>query len=202
MPVNRDNLVEIVDAAWKGANQNTLGKKLVSTRATNRKRSKNWVDALGKCFEDSYKRSRHKVFWGSNDKNDDLDNIGLSEFLFDVMVCSVSTTKSLQRSPKPLKFIAKCHWQVESELDRKNSRNIILDMSKLVAGSAENKLFIASHRKGHIEQLVLDQCSEIAIRCTGNVYFGFVAHPNEWFTEYSRDPILYEWAAGDWVPLK
>ena len=86
MPVNRDNLVEIVDAAWKGANQNTLGKKLVSTRATNRERSKNWVDALGKCFEDSYKRSRHKVFWGSNDKNDDLDNIGLSEFLFDVMV--------------------------------------------------------------------------------------------------------------------
>ena len=43
------------------------------------------------------------------------------------MVCSVSETKSVQRPPQPLEFIVECHWQIESELSRTNTRDIIVD---------------------------------------------------------------------------
>ena len=70
-------------------------------------------------------------------------------------------TRFRRRRSKPLQFIAQCHWQIESEFSRGNTRDIVIDMSKLVMGSAENKLFIAAHR-GVREKDILEQCSQIA----------------------------------------
>ena len=79
-------------------------------------------------------------------------------------------------------------------------------MSKLVLGSAENKLFVAAHRESKRKELS-GICGAIASRCDGNVYLAFVAHPDE--LAKKRDnrgkqpeaPKVYEWLAGDWVPL-
>ena len=106
----------------------------------------------------------------------------MNELLFDLAVCSVPETESLQRKANPLQFIARCHWQIESEFNRRNTRDIVVDMSKLVLGSAENKLFIAAHR-GVREHDILEQCSQIAGCCGGRVYFGFVSHPDDWGKE-------------------
>ena len=49
------------------------------------------------------------MFWLGNDRN--REQFGINEYLFDVMVCSVSTVESLQRQSNRLDFIDQCHWQ-------------------------------------------------------------------------------------------
>ena len=74
-----------------------------------------------------------------------------------------------------------------------------MDMSKLVLGSGQNKLFIAAHRNSNAEGLKR-MCGAIASRCSGNVYFGFVCHPAEWVVA-PKKPSVFEWLAGDWEAI-
>ena len=197
MPVHRGNLVDVVTAAWDAAQ--ACPDAGDSPMAVNRNRSAAWVDALGKEFQRRYDGKRHRTFWKGNCCN--KAEFGLHEFLFDVMVCSVSETRSLERSPRALKFIAECHWQVESEFSRTNTRDIIVDMSKLVVGSATRQLFTTSHRAGGNER-VLEQCSELAERCGSELYFAFISHPDQWEPAPAPEgPAVYEWVTGYWQPL-
>lgn len=210
MPVHRGNLVRVVNDAWKRARQGA--KDGSDKKKQNAERSKKWVDELAAGFCKEYPReyakgsrkTRHRVFWIGG--KDNKKHFRRNEFLFDLMVCSVSKTESLQRPPKRLEFIDRCHWQVESEFNRTNTRELIIDMSKLVLGSAENKLLVAAHRESNRKEL-RGICGAIASRCDGNVYLAFVAHPNEWVEmpdgrgNQPEDPKVYEWLAGDWVPL-
>ena len=193
MPVHRSNLLEVINRAWQRA-------KRTLESHTNRQRSQEWVSALAEEFQSEYHDEEiHRVFWQRNKLN--REQFGINEFLFDVMVCSVSQVESLQRQSNPLDFIDQCHWQVESEFNRQNSRAVIVDMSKLVVGSAENKLFIASHRSSRErERDLLNLCARIARRCGGNLYFAFVAHPADWESN-SKAPVLHAWVAGDWEEM-
>ena len=193
MAVNRGNLAIVVQCAW---NRATAPEDMSDDH---RKRSTAWVNALADQFDQNYQlEKRHRVFWKGNCRN--KKNFGLNELLFDIVVCSVSTTESLQRQSNPLEFIVDSHWQIESEFAR-STREILVDMSKLVLGSAENKLMVASHRNPDTERDILAQCSDIASRCGSNVYFCFVSHPEEWKRD-PQAPSLYEWTAGDWEELK
>ena len=189
MPVDRSNLTRIVRDAWSDAFHDPPD--------NHRDRSQAWVDALARKFQCHYTMSsRHRVFWIRNHSN--KTHFGLSELLFDITVCSVSTTLSLQRPRRELEFIADCHWQIESEFDDQSTRAVVVDMSKLVLGAAENKLISAAHRpEADRRREILDQCAEIAARCPGNVFFAFVAHPRHW-TDQPPDPLVYEWSADDW----
>ena len=144
MAVHRNNLMDIINVAWRLASDALSNE--TDKRKRNRERSAQWVCALAETFQEKYDDTDvHRVFWLGN--NDNREQFGINEFLFDVVVCSVSTVESLQRQSNRLDFIDQCHWQVESEFNRSSSREVIVDMSKLVVGSAENKLFIAAHRK-------------------------------------------------------
>ena len=196
MPVHRGNLLGVIECAWNHARrEGSEADDSLNAGQRNRKRSSQWVCALAEAFQSKYRDPRvHRVFWLGNDKN--REQFGINELLFDVMVCSVSTVESLQRQSNLLEFIDQCHWQIESEYNRSNSRAVIMDMSKLVVGSAENKLFVAAHRvSGEPELLKL--CAGIARRCSGNLYFAFVAHPEDWKRD-PPEPVLYEWLAGYW----
>ena len=199
MPVHRANIAEVVLKAWNDALDGDVEGD--ARRDRNRKRSAKWVDRLAGRFANQYKGVRYRVFWSANKEN--RQQFGRNEMLFDIAVCSVSTTPSRQQRAQPLEFIAQCHWQIESEFSRTNTREIVIDMSKLVMGSAENKLFVAAHRTGNEEYGILEQCSEIAGRCTGRVYFCFVSHPDDWEPERRRTPALHEWVSGGWseIPL-
>ena len=191
MPIHRQNLQDIVDAAWRAARQPPQQNK--------RRRSEAWVNALAMQFQAYYPRTTgHRVFW--KDSKCNQTHFRLNEFLFDIAVCSVSTTLSLERQPRELEFISDCHWLVESEF-RRNTRAIVVDMSKLVVGSAENKLFVAAHRPGAGERAVLDRCTPIAERCRANVFFLFVSHPEDWGTARELNPSLHEWTASNWREL-
>ena len=200
MPVHRDNLKDIVDAAWVAALESPVpddpGKR--STRWVHGERSTRWVDALARQFQANYALDRrHRVFWRGREGK--VPHFGVKELLFDITVCSVSTTLSLQRPPQPLEFISDCHWQVESEFADSTTRPVIVDMSKLVLGSSENKLIVAARRddEGRGRQNILAQCADIAACCRTNVFFLFVSHPRSWLNAPSP-PLLYEWTAGDW----
>ena len=192
MPVNRRNISGVVLNAWNDARRAAVEGS--DRQDANRKKSTKWVDALAKRFQEHYEGGRYRLFWASNYRNQ--RQFGRNEFLFDLAVCSVSKTKSLQKEATDLEFIAQCHWQIESEFSRRNTRDIIVDMSKLVMGSAENKLFVAAHRGGH-EEDILERCSRIAGRCTGRVYFCFVSHPDDWTIKPER-PALHEWTTSGW----
>ena len=197
MPIHRGNLFGVINNAWERARHAPDDDADEGKR--NRKRSKKWVCELAEQFRAAYgDEELHRVFWQGNEAN--REQFGINEFLFDVMVCSVSSMESLQRRSNRLDFIDQCHWQVESEFNRSTSRAVVVDMSKLVVGSAENKLFIASHRDTP-ESGLLKLCAGIARRCSGNVYFAFVAHPDEWDKKDAAKPVLYEWVAGYWELL-
>ena len=159
-----------------------------------------WIDCLGRGFQKHYSGEDGegiRVFWRGNEEN--RKEFGLNELLFDVSVCSISTTKSIVRGTS-LKFISGCYWQVESEFDDKNSRKITEDFSKLVMGFSHNKLFISSYQSYH-QKSVLRMCSDIAIYCSGNLYLCFVDHPREW-SDSPRGPVVYKWRDSNrWEPL-
>lgn len=192
MPVNRRNIGGLVLNAWNDARHAVVGGS--DRQDANRKKSTNWVDALAKRFQEHYEGGRYRLFWSGNRGNQ--KHFGRNELLFDLAVCSVSTTKSLEKEARDLEFIAQCHWQIESEFSHR-TRDIIVDMSKLVMGSAENKLFVAAHR-GDREEDILERCLGIAGLCTGRVYFCFVSHPDHWTTKPER-PALYEWITSGWA---
>ena len=182
MPIDRQNLKKNLVCAWEKAREKRAG-------ADNRCRARIWVNAVGESFRTNYPEP-YRVFWRGEPK----------EVLFDVMVCSIDTTKSLEPQPRPLEFIACCHWQVESEFG--NTRELVCDMSKLVAGSATHKLMIAAHRKTKEKsRALLCRCAKIAARCGGEVYFCFVDHPQEWDSR-PKGPALYEYTAEGWKELR
>lgn len=186
MSVHRHNLKPVVDAAWASM--------LKTVRDDHRHRSEDWVSALAREFSAHYPATKHRVFWRSNPRAD--TDFRLSEFLFDIAVCSVSYTCSLQRIPKCLPYVSHCHWLVESEFAR-NTRSIIVDMSKLVVGHAEGKLFVAAQRSSATERALLDRCVHIAERCRSDVFFAFVAHPDQWRSA-PAGPRLHAWSADGW----
>ena len=209
MSVIRINLAEVIQRAWNDATGNDkiydcARKACRCTRkedADLSERSRIWVCSLARQFRSRYEGENHRVFWRDSEKNG--THFRLNELLFDISVCSVAATTSFQRKAQSLEYISRCHWQIESEFNKKDSREVIVDMSKLVMGSAQNKLMIASHRNGSrvraTEREVLLQCEPIAASCTDNLFFCFVSHPDEWVS--AKEPSLYKWTRKRWKHL-
>ena len=200
MPVHRGNIVQVIINAWEVTRDKEVEGE--DSGKINSDRSRKWVDALAVEFKKRYTGEPYRIFWLGNKDCQNQKQFRRNEFLFDVMVCGVSKTKSLQRQPKTLEFIAECHWQIESEFNRTNTREIIIDMSKLVMGSATHKLFVAAHR-GKTNPKILEQVSELAKRCSGHVFFAFVAHPGDWGEKKPEPPPpeVHEWVADGWEKL-
>ena len=113
----------------------------------------------------------------------------------DPLVATVGTTKSQQHKSEDLHYISRCEWAIESELNRSDSREVIIDMSKLVVADAKYKLFVTSQRSNGREEKLLEQCRPIAEACRGTVYFSFIAHPKDWCkTPNPPPPRLYVFA--------
>ena len=99
----------------------------------------------------------------------------------------------MESKPKTLKFVADASWLVESEFST-NTRHILLDMGKLVIGTASNKLFVVSDRDDKNEAL-LERLKPVAQKIDGNLYLVFVPHPGIWhcLKDGSKGPVLYWW---------
>ena len=201
MKLNKDELANVIARAWDTALNESNGNGGNSNGVIHRNRSANWVCCLGREFQHLYsKTSKYRVFWKGNDGN--RKEFKMNEFLFDVMVGRIKQTKSQQHSPSSLDYIAKCEWAIESELNRSDSREVIIDMSKLVVADAKNKLFVASHRSNGGEEKLLKQCMPVAEACRGTVYFCFISHPEDW-DETPKPPRLHVLSPGSvWLPVE
>lgn len=195
MPVNAENLNSLIQEAWEDAlklSQNADFSECSRKGDIHKELSNIWIDSLGKQFRKHYKSENDRVFWRGNPQ----------EILFDLSVCEISTVESVTHE-KPLPFVVRCHWQIESEFDQKDSGEIVLDMSKLVMGLGENKLFVASYKgtihKGKTwETRVLEMCKKTAKCCDGKLFFCFIAHPKDWEEKSLPSPSIYRWINGGW----
>ena len=140
-------------------------------------RSRSWVKALAQQFKRTYEGdSEIRVFTKSDYSH--RKDFGLNEMLYDILVCRVGEVESPLHKKK-LCFVKEALWQVESELAH-NTRSCLVDFNKLVLGSAENKLFIASHGRKSAEDSLVRVLRPAADCCTGDVYVGVIPHPARW----------------------
>lgn len=178
---------DMVVRAWENARKNTPPADNRDKRKVHSERSAGWVGALAEELEHRYENddSEIRVFWkGREDQDFGRPSRPRHELLFDVAVCQVKQTVSIQND-EHLYFVDKCLWLVESELAN-DSKEIIVDLSKLVMGFSEMKLFVAgvplSKGRGREERekLVLRMCKEAADRCGELFYFCFIPYPEVW----------------------
>lgn len=180
--IDEAKLGELIKSAWEQCISNAAD-------LDNRKRSNCWVKRLGANFDEHYADCKdYRVFWRGNPDN--KPEFTLTEMLYDILVCRTDTTYSMESRPRQLEFIAQAIWTVESEFE-KNTRDILLDMSKLVVTNSINKLLIVSDRDERNEQLRC-RLSPVAEKIHGGLFLGFVTHPDDWCEE-SKPPQLYRW---------
>ena len=199
---------DMIVSAWKNARKNAPPASNQAKGYVHRKRSEVWVNALAEKLVELYERDPGdiRVFWRGQKDSDFI----LNELLFDVAVCELEETRSIDKG-KPLPFVNKCLWLVESELQTDNSRPIIVDLSKLVMGSSERKLFVAGLSLGELKKdsgdrrkgEVLKMCKKAAARCGEPFYFCFIPHPKAWneldVDEYG--PSIWLLHEGEWQPI-
>ena len=118
-------------------------------RKRNTELSKAWVGKLAldlREFEirnqDNVAKSKIEAFFLSD--NPEQKKLGLSEFLHDICIARTHTVCA-PKHKKDLRIVTKVLWQVESEFSS-NSREAVKDFNKLIAGSAENKLFVGPYK--------------------------------------------------------
>ena len=199
MSSNDLDLKALITAAWKKTIRWTEETPIPGGKPEGQvhsERSGAWVNCLGEGFREHYQNEDQRVFWKQNGSN--RREFGLSELLFDVSVCQVGEVKSVSREIQ-LQFVSKSHWQVESELNDSNSREITKDFSKLIMGNSDNKLFISAYGGEHRKQ-ILKMCSEMARHCTGKLYICFISHPAKWRCCPS-DPEVFRREPGEWKRL-
>ena len=173
----------------------------------NHQRSRAWVDVLAKKLEALYQDDDKdiRVFW--KDRRD--PDFMISELLYDIAICQCEETKSIVKG-RSLPFVTRNLLLVESELQTNNSRAIVVDLSKLVMGCSEKKLFVAGLPLGEFrkdkgcERMrdVLKMCKEPAFSRGEPLYFCFIPHPEVW-TEpdvHEYEPSVWRLKGDRWVP--
>ncbi len=182
----------LIEKSWERVKQGAHSNK--SRGQTHGDRATAWINCLGEAFQEVYPNEDQRVFWRNNGCNKDFK---LNELLFDISVCQIGCVKSIVKR-KPLPYIQKCLWQVESEFNG-NSREVIKDFSKLVMGRSENKLFVSSYQ-GERQKQALRMFSKVASSCGGILYVCFLEHPRKW-SKGPKNPSLFKWEGNCWIPL-
>ncbi len=140
-----------------------------------RKRSQEWVKVLAENFRECYSNQDNKVKVFSKDFGEHRTEFKVNELLYDIAVCRTSETFSAQKGT-PLTYIQDALWAIESEMAG-DSREAIIDFSKLVMGSARNKLFIGPkvNNQGNFNNVLLAPAGH----CSGTVYLAIIPHPED-----------------------
>jgi hypothetical protein len=147
--------------------------------SNNRDRSSQLVESIAAQLRALYCAPEYWTFSRGHDLY--RNEFKLNELSFDVQVCEIAYDRI-----KDLPFVKRSIWQIESEL-RDDSRESLIDFSKLVTGAATNKLFVGPlvHRS---RQVAFRDCLlEPARECNANTYAFFIPEPSLWFTPEEVD---------------
>ena len=163
------------------------------TGKINRDRSRRWVEALADEFRLQYAADPTiRVFSKHYDGN--RANFRLNELLYDISVCRVASVPSA-RHGKELLYVAEPLWQVESEF-KEDSREALIDFSKLVMGAAPNKLFIGPQVKDI--PAFIRVLAPAASACSGVVFLALLPHPSLWKSGNQAEALLWRSTGNAW----
>ena len=145
-----------------------------SEKALHQARGRVWVKTLARTLQQQLKDEDIRVFYRGNHENE--AEFGVKKFLYDVHACRVVTSEATKTQPE-FAYIQQSLWQIESTLSQELTR-AVSDFNKLVAGSAENKLFVSTVQVN--PQPFVDALLPLAKSCTGTVYLALIPHPKDW----------------------
>ncbi len=172
-----------------------------SPQEKHQNRSRFWVDCLANRFKSEFSDDDIRVFSKYDPSN--REKFGLNELLYDIVVCRLGYTQAAVQK-KDLPYVKEVIWQIESEL-APSTREILIDFSKLVLGSASYKLFIGAASKN--SDKILETLVPVADNCSGQVFVSFIPHPKNWKVPDMHGPSIYEFKKSTsdelksgWVP--
>jgi hypothetical protein len=123
----------------------------------------------------------------------------MDELLFDICVCEADVIHSMTHRID-LRYIRKALWQVQVEFEH-DARATIARFSRLVLGSAENKLLVAPLTSDPAAVAELLAPVAMASAGPGNVHLALVPHPSAWEIKPDR-AVVYRLNDGEWNELK
>ncbi len=151
-----------------------------------------WIGKLATALHEAEVKRQHsadatniRVFSRDNDRN--RDDFGCNEFLHDICIASTGSVPAALHDTQ-LHTIQRVYWQVESEF-ASDSGKAVEDFNKLVAGCAENKLFVgpfsgdtpqARHAAGKYREVLRTVLADAQGRQDQNWYLAVVPHPKLW----------------------
>ncbi len=189
-PMNLQEILEnAYEAARKKAHEEEAGDCNKDEGRRNSNRSSMWVEALGCELYRNEKMKDLTVLFTKGKYNNDFK---INEFLYDILIAKTGESKSKDKKIT-LKYVKEAVWQVESEFSE-NSRESVVDFSKLVIGKAQHKLFIGPYIKKSNELLqdVLKKPARAAA-VSGNCYLGLIPHPRDWCNKECESDVVECW---------
>lgn len=160
-----------------------------------RERSRLWVEALAEEFRCAYADDPSVRVFSKHHEGNRRDFL-LNELLHDVSVCRVATVPAAAHK-KELLYVTEALWQIESEFAR-DSRQAIVDFSKLVIGSADGKLFIGPQVTDN--ESFIEVFAPAAATTPGDVFLALLPHPASWDSS-DAGPLLWRFSNGAWCSL-
>jgi len=176
-------------------------------------RSSAWVEQLANALveyessgEQTVGKNEVRPFYRKNPDN--TQDFGLNEFLRDICIARIGEV-SANIHDTTLKTVTRVHWQVESEFSS-NTREAVKDFNKLVAGSADNTLFVGPYHGDSSRQarsaasgyreVLRSVLNNVDIRSDENWYLGIVPHPNRWKHNEANEVKCWRFVrVGNWM---
>ncbi|HHX8634296.1 hypothetical protein [Vibrio diabolicus] len=180
---------DIVRCAYESAKEKSSGLE-------NSRKSKLWIEELAKEFRLKFCSPSYRVF--SSDYYDNRNAFNINELLYDVSVVKIGRVNSASGKTE-LEFVSSCEWLVESEFHRTNSRESIIDLSKLFMGRSKNKLFVVP-KSTTIESWVINGLKDIFPQGESEYFVALVPHPVDW-CKTNDTPNVYSLKAGCWEEI-
>jgi hypothetical protein len=118
-----------------------------------------------------------------------------NELLFDVLVAETTTVPSVKRKTRRLHALSKALWVVESELKRTDSRDVLIDLNKMVVAKSANKLLVVSGSTRLVEWS-MERMAELLDPFESNVFLATIPHPALWSRPDTPKSEVYQLSTG------
>lgn len=167
-----------------------------SPQALHSARERVWVKSLAAQLAEEYNEEMIRVFSRSN--RDNQTDFGLDKFLYDIQVCRIAKTKTVDKLKRELLYVQSSLWQVECDFSR-DVDSALHTLNKLVVGNSENKLFVGAHIPS--ADSYIGTLKAPAAACNGALYLALIPHPENW-DDLEQEIDVWQFTDGNWKTVK
>jgi len=188
------SLSEAIEVA---SSQDTVAEE---RKMLNAKRSRYFVERLAHWIRSHYETVSDETLVFSKYYKPNRQKFGTQEYMYDIHVCQLGHVDAIQRRLK-IPYVEKSIWQIESELEG-STNELLLDFSKLVAGSGSHKMFIGPivGRSQDTITATLRSLLPAARACSGRVHLSLLPYPEKWLKS-ACSALHFVMQNGEWRPV-